>query len=106
MGFNACSDEVIQGGLLVTNADPIHATVNNDRALIGQITTCEAFSFRVCVAFQSGLDVITSCTDGFVEINDLCAPMIDPQFSVLEDIQCFGDSATVQVLHTDDTSRL
>ena len=98
VGFNACSDEVIQGGLLVTNADPIHATVTDGRALIGQITTCETFSFRVCVAFQSGQDVITSCTDGFVEVNDLCAPMIDPQVSVLEDIQCFGDSAAVQVL--------
>ena len=96
--YNSCSDEVGQGGLLVTNADPIHNTVTDGRALIGQITTCESFSFRVCVAFQSGLDVITSCTDGFVTVDDLCLPMVDPQFSVVEEIDCFGDSATVQVL--------
>ena len=96
--YNSCSDELGQGGLLVTNADPIHATVTNGRALIGQITTCETFSFKVCVAFQSGVEVITSCTDGFVQVDDLCAPMMDPQFSVLQDIDCFGDSAAVQVL--------
>lgn len=100
-GYNSCSDEVGQGGLLVTNADPIHNTVTDGRALIGQITTCESFSFRVCVAFQSGLDVITSCTDGFVTVDDLCLPMVDPQYSVVESIDCFGDSATVQVLPND-----
>lgn len=96
--FDACSDLVTQGALVVTNADPIHATVQDGRALIGQITTCESFSFQVCVAMQEGTDVTTLCTDGYFEVEDLCIPMVDPQFSVLQEIDCFGDSASVQVL--------
>jgi gliding motility-associated-like protein len=96
--FDACSDLVTQGALVVTNADPIHATVQNGRALIGQITTCESFSYQVCVAMQVGTEVTTLCTDGFVEVTDLCVPMLDPQFSVIQEIGCFGDSAIVEVL--------
>ena len=96
-----CSDEVAQGALVVTNADPIHDDVQNNRALIGQITTCESFNFKVCVAFQIGVDVFTRCTDGFVEVSDLCGPMVDPQWSVLQDIDCAGDSASIQVLPND-----
>ena len=92
VGFNACSDEVVQGGMFVTNADPIHATVADGRALIGQITTCESFSFKVCVAFQSGADVVTSCTDGFVEVNDLCAPIHEAEVLVQENgVEVIGD---------------
>ena len=70
-GFDMCSDQVVQGAIVVTNADPIHNTVQNNRALIGQITTCESFSFQVCVAFQVGTDVFPTCTDGFVEVSDV-----------------------------------
>ena len=80
--FDMCSDEVVQGALVVTSADPIHDQVENNRALIGQITTCESFNFRVCVAFQIGADVFTQCTDGFVEVTDLCAPLSDVTLSV------------------------
>lgn len=99
--FDMCSGEVEQGALVVTNADPIHNQVENNRALIGQITTCESFNFRVCVAFQIGVEVFTQCTDGFMEVADLCAPMIDPQLSVLQDIGCAGDTASIQVLPND-----
>ena len=85
IGFDSCEDLVLQGGLLVTNADPVHASVTDGRALIGQITTCER-AFQVCVSFQNGGVVTTSCTDGFVEVSDLCAPMIDPQVTVMEEI--------------------
>lgn len=100
-GFNSCSDNVLQGGLVVTNADPIHATVENGRALIGQITTCETFSFQVCVAFQLGTSVTTSCTDGTVTIDDFCAPMVDPVHTVLEEIDCYGETASIEVLPND-----
>ena len=33
--FDMCSDEVVQGALVVTNADPIHDQVQDNRALIG-----------------------------------------------------------------------
>jgi gliding motility-associated-like protein len=101
--FDMCSDEVVQGALVVTNADPIHDQIQDNRALIGQITTCESFNFRVCVAFQIGLDVFTQCTDGFVEVTDLCAPMVDPQFSVVEEMDCFGETASVEILPNDPT---
>ena len=97
IGFDSCEDLVLQGGLLVTNADPVHASVTDGRALIGQITTCESFSFQVCVSFQNGGVVTTSCTDGFVEVSDLCAPMIDPQVTVMEEIDCFGETASFGV---------
>ena len=100
-GYNSCSDIVNQGGLLVTGADPIHSTVTNNRALIGQITTCETFSFQVCVTMQDGGvggDVITKCTDGLVTVEDLCLPMANPEFSVLETIDCFGETASMEVL--------
>lgn len=73
--FNSCSDQVVQGGLLVTPNSPVHGTVQNDRALIGQITTCETFEFQVCVAFSPGLggEIFTSCTDGEVVVPDFCA---------------------------------
>lgn len=103
-GFDSCSDQVVQGGLVVTNADPIHATVQNGRALIGQITTCESFSFQVCVAFQLGTNVTTSCTNGYVSVEDFCTPMYDPVHTVLNDIECFGETASVQVLPNDPSS--
>lgn len=101
--FNVCSDQVTQGGIVVTSADPVHNTVTDGRALIGQITTCESFSFQVCVAMQPGVgtDVVAFCTDGEVTVEDFCVPMVDPQFSVLEGIDCFGDSASVQILPND-----
>ena len=104
VGFNSCSDMVGQGGIVVTNADPIHATVQNGRALIGQITTCETFSFQVCVAMQLGTDVTSYCTDGLVEVEDFCLPMADPQFSVVESIDCFGETASVEVVPNDPTA--
>ncbi len=100
-GYNSCSDIVDQGGLLVTGADPIHSTVTNSRALIGQITTCETFSFQVCVTMQDGGvggEVITKCTDGPVTVSDLCLPMMNPEYSILETIDCFGDEASMEVL--------
>ncbi len=100
-GYNSCSDIVNQGGLLVTGSDPIHGTVTNNRALIGQITTCETFSFQVCVTMQEngvGGNVITKCTDGTVTVEDLCLPMLDPEVSVVETIDCFGETASMEVL--------
>ena len=106
LGFDSCSDEVVQGGLVVTNADPVHATVQNGRALIGQITTCESFSFQVCVAMQLGTTVTPYCTDGYVEVGDFCEPMVDPQYTVMEEIECFGETATIQVLPNDPAQPL
>lgn len=97
-GFDMCSDMVAQGGLFVTNASPVHDNVVDGRALIGQIVTCESFSFQVCVSFQQGTDILTQCTDGLVEVGDFCEPMIDPQFTVMQGIDCFGDSASVEVI--------
>lgn len=99
-GYNSCEDLIGQGALVVTGADPIHSQVVNNRALFGQITTCESFSFQVCISMQVGGvggDVITQCTDGMVTVEDLCAPMIDPVFTELQGIDCFGETATVQV---------
>lgn len=97
-GFDMCSQEVTQGGLVVTNADPVHANVQNGRALVGQITTCESFSFQICVAMQLGGTVTPYCTDGYVEIDDFCTPMYDPGHTVLETIDCYGETASIQVL--------
>ena len=101
-GFNACSDSVVQGALFVTPGDPLETLAENGRALIGQITTCESFRFQGCVAFRdenAGLgSVYVQCTDGYVEVEDLCAPMIDPLVSTLQGIDCFGDLATVEVV--------
>ena len=101
--YNSCTDEVVQGALLVTAADPVHNTVQNGRALIGQITTCESFEFKVCVAMQPGLgsDVETFCTPDYVQVGDFCTPMEDPQFTVLDEIECFGDAASIEVLPND-----
>ena len=103
IGYNSCSDLVVQGGLLATNADPIHASVTDGRALIGQITTCESFSFQVCVAFQNGVGtpVTTSCTDGFVEVSDLCAPLIDPQGQVMEEVDAPGGGPSIEIIPND-----
>lgn len=103
VGFNSCSDEVTQGALLVTAADPVHSSVQNGRALIGQITTCETFEFKVCVAMQPGLgeDVETFCTPDYVQVGDFCTPMEDPQHTVLEEIDCFGETASIEVLPND-----
>lgn len=85
-GFNMCSDEVTQGGVIVLPTDPIHDEVSGNRALIGQITTCENFSFHVCVAIQEtfpGAPVVVSCTDGEVTVTDLCAPVHEAELLVL-----------------------
>ena len=98
VGFNSCEDQVIQGGIVVTNADPVHASVENGRALIGQITTCESFSFQVCVAMQLGNQVTPYCTDGEVLVPDFCTPMYDPGHTVLETIDCYGETASIEVV--------
>ena len=103
-GYNSCSDLIEQGGLLVTGADPVHATVTDDRALIGQITTCGDFSFQVCVSFLfggAGGTVETRCTPVPVEVSGFCEPMQDPQFTVLDEIECFGEAAAIEVLPND-----
>ena len=86
-GFDMCSDQVTQGAILVVQTDPIHEQLANNRALIGQITTCENFSFSVCVALQeqpfTGEPVIVSCTEGEVEVSDLCAPVHGAELSIL-----------------------
>lgn len=103
VGFNSCSQEVTQGALLVTAADPVHNTVTDGRVLIGQITTCSSFEFKACVAMQPGLgeDVETYCTDGYVQVEDFCTPIENPTHMVMEEIDCYGETATVQVLPND-----
>ena len=98
--FNSCSQQVTQGALLVTAADPVHNTVTNGRVLIGQITTCSNFEFTACVAMQPGLgeDVVTYCTDGYVQVEDFCTPMYDPGHTVLETIDCYGEMASIEVV--------
>ena len=102
-GLDMCSDEVTPRRPGGDQCGPHSRPGREQPTLIGQITTCESFNFRVCVAFQSGVDVFTQCTDGFVEVTDLCVPMIDPQFSVVEEIDCFGETASVEILPNDPT---
>lgn len=85
-GFNMCSDQVVQGGILVTQTDPVQGQAADGRALIGQITTCDSFSFSVCVAIQEtspGEPILVSCTDGQVEVPDLCTPVHNAELTVL-----------------------
>lgn len=85
-GFNMCSDQATQGAILFPPNDPIHQQVIDNRALIGQITACSDFSFNVCVAMQTffpGGQVITSCTEGEVEVPDLCVPVHSAELTVL-----------------------
>lgn len=108
VGYDICNDLITQGATYVTGSDPVHATVTNNRALIGQITTCETFEFTGCVAFQEdflGGAVVTRCTANPIVVGDLCASVDDADISILGDIACLGDEGSIEVVPFDpDTS--
>ena len=101
-GYDICSD-TLSDHAIVTLPTPVHLEVENGRALFGQITTCEELLLQGVHQFPRwhGGVVTVSCTDGFVDVEDLCAPMIDPQIEVMEDIECFGDAASFGVVPND-----
>ena len=102
-GYDICSDTLTDHAIVTIPTSAIHDQVTDGRALIGQITTDEDFRFKGCVNFLDGIGGASyvSCTDGWLEVEDLCAPMIDPQTEVMATIDCFGEEATILVTPND-----
>lgn len=94
-GFDICQDQAVQGGVINTNSwFGANASWPDGRVLIGQITTCETFSFQVCVAMvaEQGGEIFYACTDGEVEVPDLCAPIHEAEVLVQENgVEVIGD---------------
>ena len=100
---NICTVPVPDQAIFTTPPDPGSIAGDDLRILVGQITTCGEFEIQLCINYLPAgvapdVGVLNlRCTDGVYGVTDMCVQLIDPMVSVVEPLDCFGDSAQVMI---------
>jgi gliding motility-associated-like protein len=97
-----CTVPITDQAIFTTPPDEGSIAGTDLRILIGQITTCDEFEVQVCVNYwPEGVapigELSTRCTDGPWQVTDMCAQLIDPAVTVLQEIDCSGVLAEVMI---------